>query len=469
MAALNIPPPNPRQAEFFLSREKFILYGGAKGGGKSWAIRWKQLLRRFNYPNSKGLLLRRTFPELYRNHILEIQRELPKGSFKYNDQKHMFTFPNGSTLELGSVQHQADIFNYQGAEYDDIGIDEAGQFTEQMFQNLKTNLRSVRDDMKLQMYLGSNPGGVGHGWLKRLFMDKNFEHEEDPNQYRYIPAKAYDNLTLMEKQPDYIKELEALPPDLRRAYLEGDWDVFSGQVFSEWRRDKHVINYYPEGFENAPKVMAFDYGYNDMGAAIFIAKLPDGHMFQYHEIYQNRKTPAEWAEDIMMFTRIYPINHYLLPHDCFSKQHGNDSIAEVFKRHGMSPIKKLDTLSRGARQNSLALFHMYLSDAPDGYPYFQVLETCSNTIRSIPELVYETKGDELFGEDVDTDGEDHLYDAIRGALLEFGRPRGSGGGVRPDSPDRRRTAPTIIAGSIAAPEIGDLIVTKRRSRDWRYR
>src|SRR4030042_1714355 len=237
---IKIPLPNERQKEFFKAREKFVLYGGSRGGGKSWAIRWKMLLRRLKYPNSKGLLLRRTFPELYRNHILEIQRELPTDAYKYNDQKHTFTFQNGSVQELGSCQFEGDVYNYQGAEYDDIGIDEASQFTKVQFDNFKTNLRTVRDDLQLQMYLGSNPGNVGHFWLKNLFLHKIYEGGENPTDYRFIPARVYDNTILMKKDPDYVHQLETLPPDLHGVFLEGDWDVFAGQALNEWRREKHL-------------------------------------------------------------------------------------------------------------------------------------------------------------------------------------------------------------------------------------
>ncbi len=283
-----------------------------------------------------------------------------------------------------------------GAEYDHIGIDEASRFTKFQFDNFKTNLRSVRDDLKLQMYLGSNPGGVGHGWLKRLFMDKEYEAGEDPKDYKFIPAKVYDNTILMKKQPDYVKELETLPPDLKQAFLEGDWDVFAGQAL-RWKRDKHVISRFPYPIEDCKKIIGFDWGYNDHGAAVFLAKTPDGHIFQYREIYQNRRTPEEWAEDLKLAMQVTPVDYVLLPHDCFSKQQGRDSIAEVFKRKGVGSIRRADSLSKGARVNGLALFHMYLSEAPDGIPYFQVHESCVNTIRSLPELIY----DESRPEDVD--------------------------------------------------------------------
>jgi phage terminase large subunit len=475
MADWTLPTLNPRQTEFFKSREKFLFYGGAKGGGKSWSIRNKLVLNCLMYPNLKALLLRRTFPELYRNHILELQRELPKDVFKYNEQKHTFTFGNGSVLEMGSCQYEGDVYNYQGAEYERIGIDEAGQFTQFMFDNFRTNLRTIRSDVKLQMYLGSNPGGVGHGWLKRLFLDKEYEKGEDPNDYKFVPAKVYDNTVLMKNTPEYVKELETLPEDLRRAYLEGDWDVFSGQVFSEWRRDKHVVSGYPFPIEEADRVISFDWGYNDHGAAVFLAKGKDGRLFQYREIYQNRKTPDEWAEELALAAQVMSVSFINLPHDCFSRQQGHDSIAEVFKRTfqkmGISiPIRRADSLTKGARANGLALFHTWLSDAPDGDPYFQIHQSCNNTIRTLPELVYKQSGDNTSGsEDVDTDGEDHLYDAIRIAFLTFGRPKGHGGGVKMKGTERTKVYNPTISPDNTMPGIDPKeFLKKNNKRGWKY-
>ena len=462
---LELPKPNLKQYMFMESRQRYLLYGGAKGGGKSWAIRWKQVLRRLKYPKSRGLLLRRTFPELLRNHIFKLQEELPKDIYKYNEQKHIFTFNNGSVLELGSCQYEGDVFNYQGAEYDDIGIDEASQFSEYMFNHFKTNLRTTRTDLKLQMFLGTNPGGVGHAWLKRLFIDKDYHKKENPDDYGFIPAKVYDNPAILKADPAYIHHLETLPDELRRAFLEGDWDVFAGQVFSQWRREKHITSKMPN-LDECDKAIGFDWGYNDHGAAIFLARDKEGHVTQYREIYQNRKTPEEWAEDLMIATELTPVDAIYLPHDCFSRQHGRDSIAEVFKRKGLHNIRRAETLSRNARTNSLALFHMYLSDAPDGKPYFQVHESCTNTIRTLPELVYQEREGKP-AEDVDTASEDHLYDALRTCFIEWGKPKGSGGPVRPDGPERDTFAPTVIDGRVPALDIAKLIKGNKK-RSWKY-
>lgn len=409
--------PNDRQKEFFLEREKFILYGGAKGGGKSWALRWKQILRRLNYPKSKGLLLRRTYPQLYRTHIDKMLTEMPKGIAEYKPQSHSFHFLNGSVLELGSAQHESDILNYQGAEYDDIGIDQAEQFTEYQFDMIRSILRSVRPDLDTQLYVSANPGGVGHGWVKRKFIT------EPDAGYRYIPAKVYDNPVLMQNDPQYVKDLERLPDELRRAYLEGDWDVFAGQVFGEWRREKHIITEFAYPIDSCHRIMTYDWGYNAPACALWLAFTPDRRIYVYREIYQNSTTPEKWAEQLAIINKVDPVEQFVLPHDCFARLGGRESIADTFTRAGIAPIKQANTLTRDARKNRLAILHNFLADGADGIPLLQVHVNCKNTIRTLPELIY----DQSNPEDVDTSGEDHAYDALSiGVSAALGNVRGSG-------------------------------------------
>ena len=406
--------PNAKQVEFFKRREKFLLYGGAKGGGKSWAIRTKQILRRLRYPFSKGLLLRRTYPELFRTHILKLKEELPRNMYNYNNGTHIFELANGSTLECGSCQFEADVLNYQGAEYDDVGIDEATNFTEYQYNILKSCLRTVRKDLKTQMYLGANPGGVGHGWVKREFIIP----PQQPDNF-FVPAKVWDNPVLMEADPDYIKTLEKLPPELKRMYLEGDWDVFAGQVFWEWRRDKHIVTEFEFPIEMCAKIVSFDWGYNNPGCASWLAFTPDGRVYQYRELYQTTKSPQEWAREMKIFFSVEKVQEVVLPHDCFSHQGGNQMIADVFRDEwsGLGEMKPLivrgNTGTAGAVKNRLAITHQYLTDAPDGLPWFQVHAKCANLIRTLPELVYSVSDPEV----IDKSGEDHSYDATSLGLM----------------------------------------------------
>ena len=447
--------PNEKQKRFFKSRNKFILYGGAKGGGKSWAIRTKQILRRLKYTNSKGLLLRRTFPELQENHIFKIQEEW-KG-LDWNSKDSRFMFPNGSYLKLGSAQFEVDILKYQGSEFDDIGIDECTNFTKYQFDILRSCLRTTNPKIKTQVYLGGNPGGVGHGWVKSEFITHNLEDHE------FIPAKVFDNYTLMKADPTYLEELKKLPTDLRKAFLEGDWDVFSGQVFTEWRPDKHVVKHFEYPLELCKKTIGFDWGFNAPGCAIWLAHTPDMRIYAYRELYQSGKNPEEWAKQIMLYIKNEPIESLILPHDCFATVQGHIAIADVFKENGITRIQRGKTLSHNARLNRVAITHQYLSGAPDGRPYLQVHESCQNLIRTLPEMVYSKTNPE----DVDTDGEDHAYDALSIALLEKVMLN-TGGGIKPVFPQKGNFFEVDTHGDIISPDFWKQFTQENKHRSWKY-
>ena len=222
MKKVIIGKPNEKQRIFFTSKERYIAYGGARGGGKSWAVRKKAIMLAFRYSGIKILILRRTFPELRENHILPLQSDL-KDVAVYRDIDKSFVFPNGSRLRFGYCDSDADTLQYQGQEFDIIFIDEATQFTERQFISLTACIRGVNSYPK-RMYLTCNPGGIGHDWVKRLFIDRNYTNDERPEDYQFISAKVYDNEALMSSSPGYLSMLKNLPADLRRAWLEGDWD-----------------------------------------------------------------------------------------------------------------------------------------------------------------------------------------------------------------------------------------------------
>jgi len=432
--------PNARQRQFFAEKAKFILYGGAKGGGKSWAIRWKQILRRLKYPGSKGLLLRRTYPELYRTHIEKIAQEIPKGMATYDNQRHTLRFANGSTLEFASAQYERDILQFQGAEYDDIGLDEATQFTEYQFNMLRSVIRTIRPDIETQIYLSANPGGIGHGWVKRTFVEPDFSKftAEQIAEYRsvnaFVPAKVYDNPVLMKNDPYYLKTLQSLPEALRRMYLDGDWNIFEGQVFNEWRQDKHVTDKFEFPLDVCKKIVGFDWGYASPGCAIFLAYTPENsqgvsRVYAYRELYLTQKTPEQWALAIKAFADLDNIEYIVLPHDCYVNE-GRESIADTFQRIIRKPIRRGATLQKNARKNRLAITHQYLSDAKDGKPLMQFHPKLLNTIRTLPELVYADNDPE----DINSDGEDHAYDALSLALLSKVIFALQSGAVKPDAP-----------------------------------
>ena len=218
--------PSPKQKQLFLSRAKYTAYGGARGGGKSWALRRKIILMCIRYPKLKCLLLRRSYGELRYNHILPMLTEL-SGAVSYSETNKLVSFPNGSTVKLGYLSDDGDTLQYQGLEFDVIAVDEATQITEYQFNILKACLRGNNGNPK-RMYLSCNPGGVGHGWVKRLFIDKIYRDGERPEDYLFIQATVFDNTALLDNDPDYVSQLQSLPPALRDAWLYGSWDIFSG-------------------------------------------------------------------------------------------------------------------------------------------------------------------------------------------------------------------------------------------------
>ena len=290
--------PNPRQQAFFRAEAANIAYGGARGGGKSWALRYKLLLMCLRYGGIKILLVRRTLPELTENHIRplrEILAAVPRLS-EYSEKDKCITFASGSRLQFGYLARESDLLRYQGQEFDVIAIDEATQISEHMFTVLCASLRGANDFPK-RMYLTCNPGGIGHGWVKRLFIERRFRESENPDDYAFIPAGVYDNAALTKKNPDYIRQLENLPEELKKAWLYGSWDVFSGQFFPEFDYSLHTCEPFALG-DGTMHFCAIDYGL-DMLAALFIDVCRDGRAYVVSEIYESSLIISEAAGKIL--------------------------------------------------------------------------------------------------------------------------------------------------------------------------
>ena len=233
MSELRLQRPSPKQAMFLRDKHKHILFGGARGGGKSWCVRDKAKRLSLRYPGIKLLIVRRTYQELENNHIQPLRGEL-HGIARYVKAERMFYFPNGSTIRFGYCASDGDLDQYQGAEYDVIFLDEATQLREEWIRKIVVCVRGVNDFPK-RVYYTCNPGGVSHGYFKRLFIDRKFEPGERPEDYSFIQSLVTDNKALMASQPEYVQQLESLPPKLRDAWLYGRWDIFQGQFFEELR------------------------------------------------------------------------------------------------------------------------------------------------------------------------------------------------------------------------------------------
>lgn len=406
--------PSAQQRAFFISTARHVAYGGARGGGKSWAMRRKFVLLALRRPGLQLLLLRRTLPELQENHGRPLQQEL-HGLAIYNAGARSFHFPNGSRIRLGYCDKEADVYQYQGQEYDVIGLEEATHFTEAQMQFLCTCNRSTRTDFRPRMYYTCNPGGVGHAWVKRLFIDRQYRNSERPEDYAFIPARVTDNKALMERDPDYVRTLMNLPDPLRRAYLEGDWDALEGQYFPEFRREKHVC----EPFEIPAwwrRFRAMDWGYNDFCCVLWFACGPDGRIYVYREEYNRQVLSSRMARRIVERSEGERIAYTVASPDAWQKRgisgRGEDgmegeSIAEVFAKHGVALMR-----ADNARIPGWQRVREYLADAEDGRPLLQIFSTCVNLIRTLPQLLHDPKNlEDAAG------GEDHAPEALRYGLM----------------------------------------------------
>ena len=421
---VTIPAPNAKQLMFFRDRHKYVAYGGARGGGKSWAVRTNALLMAARYPGITQVLIRRSYPELYSNHIKPFLKMLPKGCYTYNDTKKELTLPNGSRISFRFCSCDKDLMNFQGTEYDLMYIDEATQFTEEQFRILAACVRGPDEKYPKRCYLTCNPGGIGHQWVKRLFVDRQFSPGENGGEYSFIQASVRDNKALMKAQPDYIRQLEALPPKLRQAWLDGSWSIQSGQFFEEFRdvpehyADRlytHVI----EPFEIPPDwkmYRSFDWGYHRPIYCGWWAVDPDGTVYRILELYGCTETPNEgvrWTPD-KVFSEIARIER---EHRWLRGRHiggvadpaiwdgeSGESIAQCAARHGVYFVK-----GDHARIPGWMQLHYRLAFDERGYPRMYVFRNCRAFIRTLPLLQY----DRQIGEDLDSEGEDHIADEVR--------------------------------------------------------
>ena len=429
---LRIEAPNEKQKLFFAAREKYIAYGGARGGGKSWAMRRKSVLLALRYPGIRILILRRTYPELTETYAKPMLAELAElrreKQVRYRETEKEFVFANGSLLMLGYCDNEADLGRYQGAEYDVICIDEATQWPEDWFIVLTACLRGVNDCPK-RIYLTCNPGGVGHTWVKRMFIDRDYKDSERPEEYRFIAAKVYDNRALLEKDPDYLRQLQNLPDKLRRGWLEGEWDLFDGQYFAEFRREKHVVAPFavPARWR---RYVSMDYGL-DMLAVYWIAIDEAGRGYVYRELYEGRDNgqgeggrghivSAAARRVLESMPEGERIEAWLAPPDLWNRNRDSGrSTAELFAEAGITLTKTSSDRIGGWRA-----VREWLADTKDEHggkaPRLRIFESCRNLIRTLPAVQF----DEKKPEDVATEPHEltHAPDALRGFCVYRSAP-----------------------------------------------
>lgn len=448
------PPNNEKQEAFLSARTKHIGYGGARGGGKSWSVRNKAKRLCMHYKGIKCLIIRRTYPELINNHITPLQDEIPTKIARYNKTDKIFRFFNGSTIKFGYCNNDNDLLQYQGAEYDAIFIDEATQLQEMWIKKIVACCRGVNNFPK-RIYYTCNPGGVSHGYFKRIFIDRKYEEGENPEDYTFIQALVTDNKALMAAQPDYIKQLEALPPKLRDAWLFGRWDIFEGQFFEDFRetpdidlcakagitpeealrqrRFTHVIEPFepPRGWNI---MRSYDFGYNKPFSLGYWAIDYDGVLYRIMEMYGCTQTPDEgvkWSPD-EQFKRIRELER---THPWLKGRHIVDSVADPAIWNKSMGVSIADTAEEyeiyfspgdNERIPGWMQVHYRFQFDKNGYPRMYFFNNCKAAIRTIPLMMYS----ETHPEDIDTKLEDHCPDEIR--YMCMSRP------VSPIVPEERK-------------------------------
>jgi hypothetical protein len=423
---LSIPPPNPKQKLFFEARARNILYGGARAGGKSWGMRIKMVLLCLRYRGIQCLLLRRTFPELVENHINPLLKLL-KGIAKYNKTEKVFTFPNGARLKLGYCANESDVLQYQGQAYEVIGMEEATMFTEFQYNCLRESNRpsgNMDEAFSPRMLLTANPGGVGHSWVKRLFIDRAYRGKENPNDYIFIPAKVYDNTFFMNADPDYVAQLESLPEKRKRMMLHGDWSSIEGAFFEEFVNDPehyqdrqwtHVIDPFDIP-KHWPIYRSFDFGYHRPFSVGYWTIDTDGVIYRIYEWYGCTGTANEGLrippDEIFRQMAELENNHPMLrgrkilgvaDPSIWDASRG-ESVADTAAKHKIYFSPGENNRIQGWMQ-----CHYRLYFSKDGFPMMYIFNTCKDFIRTIPALQYDSHK----VEDLDTSAEDHQADEFR--------------------------------------------------------
>ena len=413
---LNIGELYPKQIEFCKATNKYICYGGARGGGKSHVSRIKMCLLALNYPGIQILLLRRTLKELRENHVLQLQKLL-KGIATFKESTKEFIFPNGSRIVLGYCDNEKDVLQYQGQAYEVIVLEEATHFTEFQFQTLTESNRmsgNMKCEFNPRMYFTCNPGGVGHAWVKRLFIDRDYTATENSEYYIFIPAQVFENKYIMEHDPAYVKVLENLPEDRKQAMLYGNWDVFDGQFFREFNRRIHVIEPFviPETWD---RYIAMDYGL-DMFAVLFVAVDSKGKAYIYNEIHKSNLIVSEARQTLKSIMRHYKYKYIYAPGDLWHRNRDTGkSTAELFYEGGIQLTEASNKRESGWLNVKEWLKVKKIRHEQTGELIedsdLKIFSNCLNLIKYLPQLQHDEKNPN----DVATEPHEptHITDALR--------------------------------------------------------
>ncbi|MGH9756917.1 MAG: terminase large subunit domain-containing protein [Candidatus Acidiferrales bacterium] len=460
--------PFPKQQEFHASPAKYRLFGGAAGPGKTKALLMEAILQAHENAEANTLLLRRTFPELEQSLLLYFRRDVPRELYKsFHESKHVVTWQNGSTTRFGYCARENDVYQYQGAEFLFIGIDELTHFTLRQWQFLTSRNRSPLSGAYPCMAGATNPGNIGHAWVKSLWVDREpaagmeRAEEYDPRDYEFIRARISDN-PIYAADANYLKTLEALPAAMRRAFLDGDWSIFAGQYFDRFRPAQHAVRADSIDWKPWwPRWISMDWGFEHPAAVYWHAAVPAASVpganagergtcvFTYRELVTHRTPPRELAREIMARSRSLGSTVdsqdraagersdaiYLSP-DAFARRPDEASIAEQMGEVFCAAGWPRPTPADNDRVGGWMLMYQMLEAGE-----WRMTENCLELIRTLPTLVR----DMARVEDIDKMDGDDAADAARYGLKSRFASRASMDAARERRPLEDRLAERVTS------------------------
>ena len=427
-------PNKGPQTQFLASAEREVFYGGARGGGKSYAM-LVDPLRYCTKQNHRALLIRKTMPEL-RDMITHSQRLYGKAypGARWREQEKEWRFPSGARIEFGYAENMTDVLRYQGQSYTWIGIDELPQYpTPDIYNFLRSSLRSVDPEIPVFMRATGNPGNVGSQWVREMFVNPSqpnvpFHIDIDTPTgikkitRRFIPAKLQDNPYLMQTD-DYYAMLSSLPEVQRKQFLEGDWDAFENSAFPEFNKGIHTT----EPFDiprSWTRFRACDWGYSSPACVLWFAIDWDNNLWIYRELYRNKMTADVFAQQVVNMEYGEYIKYGVLDSSTWARRGDvGPSIAETMIQEGCR-WRPSDRSPKSRVNGKMELHKRLKFDDELEQPRLKIFTTCTNLIRTLPLLPVDNNNPE----DVDTDAEDHAYDALRYGVMSRPMNPNSGAG-----------------------------------------
>jgi len=417
-----------RQAKNMLDKFKFLLYGGAMGGGKSYWLRWMLLLRLLKWAKKgfRGVrvgLFCEDYPALKDRHLSKVQYEFPDWLGKLNKSDNEFTLAPEYGSGVICFRNLDDVSKYQSAEFAIIAVDELTKNEQETFFFLRTRLRWTGiEDCKF--IAGTNPGDIGHAWVRGMFIDRQFdENEQEAELFGFIQALASDNPYLAKS---YIKTLDSLPENLRKAFRNGDWDVFKGQFFTEWNKSTHIIPAY-EFNELDEFYGSADWGFDPDSFSyhlhavrkVVMPEVTFMRSFTIAELYGNKKYPDQWSKDIKALEKNMEVKvkaRYIDP-SCRNRtpirkeaEGEGTSVIREFHDNGVDFIP-----ANNDRKNGYQAMRNWFRIAPDGKPYHQIGSNNTKLLSQIPAAIFDKNNSFIVKEG----GEDHALMDLRYYLVSM--------------------------------------------------